>query len=79
MTAGSSYALYAPAGTPEAQINRWNQALKKVLAMPDVRTRLQNIGYEPLPGSSPAEVTQLRNKMTDYWAPLVKASGFKGE
>ena len=79
MTAGSIYALYAPAGTSEAQINRWNLALRKVLAMPEVRTRLQNIGYEPTAGSSPAEVNQLRVKMTEHWAPLVKASGYKSD
>lgn len=79
MTSGSSYALYAPAGTPETQINRWNLALRKVLAMPEVRARLQTIGYEPLQGSSPAEVSQLRIKMTEHWAPLVKASGYKGD
>ncbi len=79
LTAGSNYALYAPAGTPEAQINRWNQAMRKVLAMPDVRSKLQNIAYEPSAGSSPAEVNQLRTKMTEFWSPIVKASGYKGD
>ncbi len=79
MTAGSAYALYALAGTPDAQINRWNQAMRRVLANADVRSRLQNIAYEPLPGSTPAEVNALRDCMTEFWAPLVKASGYKGE
>ncbi len=79
LVVGSSYALYAPAGTPDAQITRWNQAMRKVLAMPDVRNRLQNIGYAPLPGSSPAEVNALRQKLAEHWGPIVKATQFKGD
>lgn len=79
MTAGSAYALYAPANTPIAQINRWNQAMRKVLADADVRSRMQNIAYEPLAGSSPSEVNALRDRMTNFWAPLVKASGYKSD
>lgn len=79
MMSGSTYALYAPAGTSEAQINRWNQAMRKVLALPEVRARLQSIGYEPLPGSSPAEVTQLQMKMAEHWQPIVKASNYKSD
>lgn len=79
LTSGSSYALYAPAGTPEAQINRWNKAMRKVLALPEVQARILNIGYEPLPGSSPTEVTQLRQKMVEHWEPIVKASNYKSD
>ena len=79
LVAGSSYALYAPAGTPEAQINRWNQALRKVLAMPEVRSRIQAIGYEPTLGSTPAEVTQARQRALAHWEPIVRASKYKGD
>jgi tripartite-type tricarboxylate transporter receptor subunit TctC len=79
LTSGSSYALYAPAGTPEAQINRWNKAMRRVLALPEVQARILSIGYEPLPGSSPAEVMQLRQKMAEHWAPIVKASNYKSD
>lgn len=75
----SSYALYAPAGTPEAQIQRWNQAMRKVLAHPDVRARILAIGYEPLQGSTPAEVTQLRERLVKHWQPIVKATGYRGD
>lgn len=79
LVVGSSYALYAPAGTPEAQINRWNQAMRKVLAMPDVRSRIQGIGYEPTLGSRPADVTQLRAKLLEHWQPIVKATNYRGD
>jgi tripartite-type tricarboxylate transporter receptor subunit TctC len=79
MTAGSGYALYAPAGTPEPQINRWNQAMRKVMAMLDVRTRLQTIGYEPVTPGTPAELVQLRTRLTEFWGPVVRATGYKSE
>jgi tripartite-type tricarboxylate transporter receptor subunit TctC len=53
--------------------------MRKVLAMPDVRSRIQNIGYEPLAGSTPQEVTQLRKRLVEYWAPIVQTVGFKGD
>lgn len=76
---GTAYGLYAPAGTPESKIDEWNRAMRKVLAMDDVRTRLINIGYEPLAGSTPAELTATERAMNAHWAPIIKASGFKGD
>lgn len=79
LTFGSAYGLYAPAGTPAAGIDEWNRAVKKVLAREDVRTRLIEIGYQPLPGSTPAELTAKERAMTAHWAPVIKATGFKGD
>lgn len=76
---GSAYGLYAPAGTPAASIDEWNRALRRVLAMEDVRKRLLEIGYEPLRGSTPAELTAMERAMSAHWAPVIKASGFKGD
>lgn len=53
LTFGTAYGLCAPAGTPAAKIDEWNRAMRKVLAREDVRTRLQDTGYQPLAGSTP--------------------------
>lgn len=79
LVVGSGYALYAPAGTSSAQVSRWNAAMRKVLAMPEVRSRIQNIGYEALAGSTPQEVTLLRKRLAEYWTPIVQTVGFKGD
>lgn len=76
---GSAYALYAPAGTPQVRIEEWNRAMRKVLAMDDVRLRVQAIGYDPMPGSAPSEVTALERRMSAHWAPIIRASNFKGD
>lgn len=53
--------------------------MRKVLALPDVRQRVQDIGYTPMDGSTPAEVTGHESRMKAHWTPIVKATGFKGE
>jgi tripartite-type tricarboxylate transporter receptor subunit TctC len=76
---GMACALYAPAGTPPAKIDEWNRAMRKVLAWPNVKQRLVDIGHAPVEGSTPAEVTAREARMTAHWTPIVKATGFKGE
>ncbi len=53
--------------------------MRKVLAREDVRTRLQDIGYQPLAGLTPAELTAMERAMSAHWAPIIKATGFKGD
>ena len=76
---GSAYALYAPAGTPAGKIDEWAAAMKKVLAMADVRGRLTHIGDTPIDGTAAAEVRANERRMSEQWAPIVKATGFKGD
>lgn len=62
------HAMFAPAKTPPAIINRLNSELVKVLAAPDVRQRLATEGAEPV-GSTPAElVVHLASEIKLYTA-----------
>lgn len=45
------YAVFAPAKTPRAAIDRINQEVRKVLEMPDVRERMRGLASEPSPGT----------------------------
>jgi tripartite-type tricarboxylate transporter receptor subunit TctC len=69
------YGLFAPAGTPPAVIERFNQALAKVLAMPDVREQLTamglTVGFQPQ-----APFAQRVKSYTATWEKIIKASGF---
>ena len=69
------YGLFAPAGTPAAVIERTNQALAKVLAMPEVRDQLTGMGltvaYQPQ-----AQFAQRVKSYTATWDKIIKASGF---
>ena len=75
----SGYSVYAPANTPATHINRWNAALRKVLSRPEVRQKIETIGYVPLAGTIPEEVTQLRQRLSAHWTPIVKATGYKSD
>ena len=70
------YGLFAPAGTPPAVIERFNQALAKVIAMPDVREHLTGMGltvaYQPQ-----AAFARRVTSYTQTWDRIIKASGFQ--
>lgn len=70
------YGLFAPAGTPAPVLERFNQALAKVIAMPDVREQLAGLGltvaYQPQ-----AAFTQRVKTYTATWTKIIKDSGFQ--
>jgi tripartite-type tricarboxylate transporter receptor subunit TctC len=70
------FALYAPAKTPTAEINRVNAALNKALLLPEVIDKLASYAMEPGSGS-PADLSKLMAADTARWEPIIKASGFK--
>ena len=61
--------IVAPAGTPGAMINRVQQEVVNVLAMPDVRKRLADLGSEPV-GSTPEEFGKYIRKELGVWAKV---------
>jgi len=57
------YGLLAPAKVPPEVIARLTQAMKKVMADPELRARLESIGSRPV-GNSPSEfVAQIRSEV----------------
>ncbi len=69
------YGIFAPAGTPRAFIEKFSDALAKVVAMPDVRERLTNMGLAV--GHMSAEQLGAREKAyASAWARVIKESGF---
>ena len=71
-------ALYVPHGTPPAVAQRLNAELAKVLAQPDVRQRLLDLGHEPAAGSS-AELAEFAKTERLKWGPLITRVGLKAE
>ncbi|MFN7087470.1 MAG: tripartite tricarboxylate transporter substrate-binding protein, partial [Burkholderiales bacterium] len=68
------YALFAPAGTPRAVIDKLNQATRRVLAQAETRQRLDNQGVEAL-GGTPAELGAYLELETEKWGRVVRAAG----
>jgi tripartite-type tricarboxylate transporter receptor subunit TctC len=58
------YGLLAPARTPPEVLARLTEAMKKVMAAPELRAQLEKVGARPV-GNSPAEfATQIRSEVT---------------
>jgi tripartite-type tricarboxylate transporter receptor subunit TctC len=72
------FAVYAPAKTSVPLIRQINAAINKALATPELRERFAKLGLEPT-GGSPADLAALMKRDTERWAPIVKASGFRGD
>ena len=71
-------ALYAPKGTPAAVTATLNAAVNKVLARPDVRQRLLELGFEPAGGTA-AALHDFARKERLRWAPIIKAAGIRAD
>jgi tripartite-type tricarboxylate transporter receptor subunit TctC len=70
------FGLLAPAGTPPAIIDKVHRETVRVLALPDVRKRLEELGLDVI-GSSPAEFAALIAKEIPEWAKVIKEAGIK--
>jgi tripartite-type tricarboxylate transporter receptor subunit TctC len=69
-------ALYAPHGTPAAVTQRLGVELAKILAQPEVRQRLLDLGHEPAGGTA-KELTDFARSERLKWGPLIKNAGLK--
>jgi tripartite-type tricarboxylate transporter receptor subunit TctC len=72
------FGLLAPAGTPQAIIDKVHQETVRVLAMPDVRKRFEQNGLDVI-GGTPAEFAQVIRTEIPYWAKIIKEAGIKTE
>jgi tripartite-type tricarboxylate transporter receptor subunit TctC len=68
--------LSAPAGTPDAVIERLNTEFNKALRTPDIQQKWRAIDFEPLP-MTPAQYAAFVQADSKRWAEAVKISGFK--
>ena len=70
--------MLAPAATPTAIVNRLSDEIRKSIAKPDTKERLNTLGAINI-GSSPAEFTEFLKKDYERWARVIKAAGVKYE
>ena len=70
------HGLLVPAGTPQAIVDKLAADFAKVLAMPDVRKKLVDIGLEPV-GSSPAEFAAIVRNDHEKWGQVIRKAGIK--
>ena len=71
-------AIFAPAGTPPAIINRLQSEIAKVVKVPEVRDRMLALGGE-IVASSPADLGAWVREQTASWARVVRTANIKLE
>ena len=71
-------AIVAPAGTPQAIIDRLNKELVALVAAADTREAFDKAGAEPLTGT-PADLAAMIRDGVPKYAKIIKASGIKPE
>ena len=76
LVADSWYGMWLPAGSPRDTARQLSAAVATVLGKPEVKEKLLAIGLIPV-GSSPEALAQELAANTDFWRPIVKATGYK--
>jgi len=72
------YGIFAPQGTPKATLDRYSDALAKVIALPEVHERLTAMGLSV--GHMNSEQLASRERAySQSWARIIKASGFQAQ
>src|ERR1700686_484230 len=67
-------ALFAPAGTPPEIVKILNQALQEILAEPEVKQRLLELGIEAR-ASTPEEISARLKSDIDKWQKVIEKAG----
>ena len=76
---GSTWVLFlAPAGTPREIVARLSVETAKVLAMPEIRARFEQLGVEP-GGGTPAEAARFLDAEIEKWARVITTAKVKPE
>ena len=65
------YAVFAPAKLPRVLTERLNDAVRKVIAMPDIRERLISTGADPVL-STPEQLAELLSRDLAKWGKLIR-------
>jgi tripartite-type tricarboxylate transporter receptor subunit TctC len=74
--AGTWYGMLVPAGTPKGVISRLHAESVKVLALPDVKPRLDAAGFETI-GTTPEQLAAYIRSEIDKWTKVVQSVGMR--
>jgi tripartite-type tricarboxylate transporter receptor subunit TctC len=72
------YGVVAPAGTPQAIIDKLGGALRAAVMSDELKSRLAQDGAEPLP-STPEEYAADIDREERKWSALIKSAGLKAQ
>jgi tripartite-type tricarboxylate transporter receptor subunit TctC len=70
--------VVAPAGTPQEIIDRWHDEIVRIVALPEVKQRLQDLGFDPV-ADTPAHFGERIKTEIAKWAKVVHDANIKAE
>jgi len=76
--ARSYWGALAPSATPREVVTKMSAALDRVLTMPDIKQRLEDLGYTVIAGPPERFTANIRSEM-DKWGKVVKAAGIRAD
>jgi tripartite-type tricarboxylate transporter receptor subunit TctC len=74
--ASTTYAVFAPAGTPPQVVDRLHSEIKRALDDEGVQQKLRAAGVIPKIGT-PADITSMLQRQIPQWAEVIKSAGIQ--
>jgi tripartite-type tricarboxylate transporter receptor subunit TctC len=70
--------VVVPAGTPQPIVERWNSEIARVVALPEVKQRLQDLGFEPVADTSAHFGERIKTEIAK-WAKVVHDANIRAD
>jgi tripartite-type tricarboxylate transporter receptor subunit TctC len=70
--------IVVPKGTPKEIIEAWHREVAAIVATPDIRQRLDDLGFEPVANSPEEFAAQIKEEM-EKWGKVVRDAKLKVE
>lgn len=72
------FGIFAPAGTPSDIVEQIGAALTKLMATPDIRSRIEAQFADPV-GDTPQQFAAFQRQEVRKWTAIIKQTGIKAE
>jgi tripartite-type tricarboxylate transporter receptor subunit TctC len=70
--------ILGPGGLPGEIVNRFNDAATRAIADPEVKSRVEGLGYE-ITGGTPQQFQKQIDKTVEIYRQIVNTAGIKPE
>jgi tripartite-type tricarboxylate transporter receptor subunit TctC len=70
--------VVAPAGTPKPIVDLLQKQVARIVALPEVKARLDSLGFAPVASTPEAYADQIKTDI-DTWSKVVRDAGIKVE
>ena len=70
--------IVAPAGTPKEIVDRWRNEIVKIVATPEVKQRLESLGFAPV-ANSPEEFSERIKVEIARWSKVVRDANIRAD